>query len=113
MFGEKHGYSTIEQFLSYMDKYATLPAVGTFDGSLGNQTQEIRAPLYVFDNGVLEKHFQKDYHLPGVLRGIRNGASCLSGPFQFAFSRFSVPILGEYSDLYIMLLAHIPKQEVM
>ena len=101
MFGEKHGYSTIEQFLSYMDKYATLPAVGTFDGSLGNQTQEIRAPLYVFDNGVLEKHFQKDYHLPGVLKRIRNGA------------RFSIPILGEYSDLYIMLLAHIPKQEVM
>ena len=72
MFGEKHGYTTIEQFLSYMDEYAALPAVGTFDGSLGNQTKEFRTPLYVFDSGVLEKHFQKDYRLPGMLSGIKS-----------------------------------------
>ena len=58
IFGETFGYATIEEFVSYMDRY-----------SLSSWTEpnhtSFKAPLYVFDSEVLEEHFIGHYDLKG------------------------------------------------
>ena len=57
VFGELNGYATISEFLIYMDELGE------------NQTLSSNmrtAPLYVFDNEILQEKFIGDYQLPGA-----------------------------------------------
>ena len=72
VFGERFGYASIQEFLSYMDHYAQDPApeVGG-RGRTGNSREGeegegvFSPPLYVFDSHVLEQNFSRFYSMPG------------------------------------------------
>lgn len=56
MFGEKHGYATIQEFIMYMDHYAKHPLIY-------QDVNNTKYPLYVFDSEVLQHHFVGDYDM--------------------------------------------------
>lgn len=57
VFGVRHGYSTVQEFVQYMDEYSsTLRLNGT----------GAAAPLYAFDPHILKEEFIGRYFLPGT-----------------------------------------------
>lgn len=57
VFGESHGYSTVQEFVQYMDEYSI---------TLGVSKTEIAVPLYIFDPHLLREEFTGHYSLPGT-----------------------------------------------
>lgn len=58
IFGEKFGYATIEEFVSYMDEYR-------LSSWTEHNHTSFKTPLYVFDSEVLTEHFVGHYDLKG------------------------------------------------
>ena len=58
IFGEIFGYATIEEFVSYMDRYR-------LSSSTEPNHTSFKAPLYVFDSEMLKEHFIGHYDLQG------------------------------------------------
>lgn len=58
VFGERFGYATIGEFVTYMDGYTLSPGVDSDHSTF-------EAPLYVFDSEVLQEHFSDEYNITG------------------------------------------------
>ena len=58
IFGEKFGYATIKEFVSYMDEYR-------LSSWIERNHTSFKAPLYVFDSEMLKEHFIGHYDLKG------------------------------------------------
>ena len=73
-YGERYGYASIQEFLSYMDRYILDPAPevqwrGTSEAKEEGEDREkgdgvFSPPFYVFDSQVLERNFSRFYSMP-------------------------------------------------
>ena len=74
VFGERYGYASIREFLSYMDRYILDPvpevqwrweAEAKEEGEDSEKGDGVFSPpLYVFDSQVLEQNFSRFYSMP-------------------------------------------------
>ena len=69
VFGERFGYASIQEFLSYMDRYTRDPAPEVRRRGRTGKSAEgegvFSPPLYVFDSHVLDQNFSRFYSMPG------------------------------------------------
>ena len=59
VFGERFGYASVSEFLTYMDGYAQVASLNVADSA------DFKAPLYVFDGVLLESQFKRMYGFGG------------------------------------------------
>ena len=57
-FGDLFGYATLLEFVQYMDGYG-------LHSSLDIDAENFQAPLYIFDDKILENHFKAQYTFDG------------------------------------------------
>ena len=59
VFGERFGFATVKEFLTYMDGYAAHATIDIADSA------QFKAPLYVFDGELLRSYFKGQFPMGG------------------------------------------------